>query len=45
VLYYDSYKFRESKAQDLTNGGVWTASVSQPDTEMTVYGARLAVGF
>lgn len=45
VLYYDSYKFRESKAQDLTSGGGSPIPVSQLDTEMTVYGVRLAVGF
>jgi len=45
VAYYDSYKFRESNAKDLTNGGVFDSSVSQPDTEMAVYGVRLAVGF
>lgn len=45
VAYYDSYKFKESNPENLTNGGVFVTTVTQPDADMTVYGVRLAVGF
>lgn len=47
VAYYDSYKFKASNAETLTNEGVPVgfSPVSTNDTEMAVYGVRLAVGF
>lgn len=45
AVYYDSYKFKASKSQRLTDGGVFVADVAQPDSEMQVAGVRLAIGF
>lgn len=47
VGYYDSYKFKASSSEVLTDGSVPVAfsPVNQKDTEMAVYGVRLAVGF
>ena len=44
-LYYDSYRFKESDPQLLTNGGIPVAYVVQPYSDMTTYGARIAIGF
>lgn len=44
-VYYDGYKFKQSDAELITNGGVPVGYLVQPYSDMTVYGARIAVGF
>lgn len=44
-VYYDSYRFKESDPELLTFDGYPIDYYVQPDSDMTVYGVRLAVGF
>jgi hypothetical protein len=44
-FYYDSYRFGASDPENLTQGGVLINTVTQPDVEMSSYGARIAFGF